>query len=86
MGRPLCELEGPEMHRSDLFLPPASSFLVVARAMSSLRRANPAQANIYVGNKEFFSFKKVACEMGLLEEVPLVSLHSISKGMSVGCW
>lgn len=38
------------------------------------------QANIYVDDKEFFAFKKVACDMGLLQEVPLVSLHSISKG------
>ena len=38
------------------------------------------QANIYVDNKDFFSFKKVACDMGLLQDVPLVSLHSISKG------
>ncbi|GIL81466.1 hypothetical protein Vretimale_1026 [Volvox reticuliferus] len=43
------------------------------------------QANIYVGNKEFFSFKKVACDMGLLEDVPLVSLHSISKGFVGEC-
>ncbi|KAG2484750.1 hypothetical protein HYH03_016497 [Edaphochlamys debaryana] len=43
------------------------------------------QANIYVGNKEFFSFKKVVCDMGLLEEVPLVSLHSISKGFIGEC-
>ena len=33
-----------------------------------------------MGNKEFFSFKKVACAMGLEDQVPLVSLHSISKG------
>lgn len=38
------------------------------------------QANIYVDNKDFFSFKKVACDMGLLQDVPIVSLHSISKG------
>ena len=38
------------------------------------------QANIYVDDKDFFSFKKVSCDMGLLNEVPLVSLHSISKG------
>jgi alanine transaminase len=38
------------------------------------------QANIYVDDKDFFSFKKVACDMGLLQDVPLVSLHSISKG------
>ena len=38
------------------------------------------QANIYVDNKDFFSFKKVACDLGLVKDVPLVSLHSISKG------
>ncbi|KXZ46718.1 hypothetical protein GPECTOR_41g683 [Gonium pectorale] len=43
------------------------------------------QANIYVGNKEFFSFKKVAAAMGLLDQVPLVSLHSISKGFVGEC-
>ncbi len=31
-------------------------------------------------DKQFFSFKKVAADMGLIHEVPLVSLHSISKG------
>lgn len=41
------------------------------------------QANIYVDNKDFFSFKKVACDMGLLNDVPLVSLHSISKGIFI---
>ena len=41
------------------------------------------QANIYVDNKDFFSFKKVACDMGLLSDVPLVSLHSISKGIFI---
>ena len=40
------------------------------------------QANIYIDNKGFISFKKVACDMGLLQDVPLISLHSISKG---GC-
>ncbi|KAG2447826.1 hypothetical protein HYH02_007282 [Chlamydomonas schloesseri] len=43
------------------------------------------QANIYVGNKEFSSFKKVACAMGLEDQVPLVSLHSISKGFIGEC-
>ncbi|PNH00444.1 Alanine aminotransferase 2, mitochondrial, partial [Tetrabaena socialis] len=43
------------------------------------------QANIYVGDKEFFSFKKVACDIGVLEQVPLVSLHSISKGFIGEC-
>lgn len=38
------------------------------------------QANIYVEGKEFFSFKRVAAELGLVSKVPLVSLHSISKG------
>lgn len=38
------------------------------------------QANIYVANKQFFSFKKVVCDLGVKDQVPLVSLHSISKG------
>ncbi len=52
-----------------------------------------AQANIYVEGKKFYSFKKVAADLGLLNQVPLVSLHSISKGaMRLGppraraCW
>ncbi|GAX86501.1 hypothetical protein CEUSTIGMA_g13909.t1 [Chlamydomonas eustigma] len=43
------------------------------------------QANIYDEKKEFFSFKKVVCDMGILNEVPLVSLHSISKGFVGEC-
>ncbi|GFR47025.1 hypothetical protein Agub_g8710 [Astrephomene gubernaculifera] len=43
------------------------------------------QANIYVEDKEFFSFKRVACSEGLLSAVPLVSLHSISKGFIGEC-
>mmetsp|Transcript_18252 Transcript_18252/g.39287 ORF Transcript_18252/g.39287 Transcript_18252/m.39287 type:complete len:505 (+) Transcript_18252:254-1768(+) len=43
------------------------------------------QANIYVEGKEFFSFKKVAADLGLLPHVPLVSLHSISKGFIGEC-
>lgn len=43
------------------------------------------QANIYVNNKEFFSFKKVASDLGLLQQVPIVSLHSISKGFIGEC-
>ena len=43
------------------------------------------QANIYVDNKDFFSFKKVACDLGLLTDVPIVSLHSISKGFIGEC-
>jgi alanine transaminase len=38
-----------------------------------------------VEGKKFFSFKKVAAELGLLERVPLVSLHSISKGFIGEC-
>ncbi|MEW5319533.1 MAG: hypothetical protein WDW38_010678 [Sanguina aurantia] len=43
------------------------------------------QANIYVKEREFFSFKKIACELGILADVPLVSLHSISKGFIGEC-
>eukprot|EP00197_Chlamydomonas_leiostraca_P004497 CAMPEP_0202860566 /NCGR_PEP_ID=MMETSP1391-20130828/2221_1 /ASSEMBLY_ACC=CAM_ASM_000867 /TAXON_ID=1034604 /ORGANISM="Chlamydomonas leiostraca, Strain SAG 11-49" /LENGTH=503 /DNA_ID=CAMNT_0049539759 /DNA_START=129 /DNA_END=1640 /DNA_ORIENTATION=- len=43
------------------------------------------QANIYIEGKEFFSFKKVASDLGLLQRVPLVSLHSISKGFIGEC-
>jgi len=43
------------------------------------------QANIYAEGKKFFSFKKMAAELGLLDDVPLVSLHSISKGFIGEC-
>jgi aspartate/methionine/tyrosine aminotransferase len=43
---------------------------------------------MYVEGKQFHSFRKVAAEIELLGKVPLVSLHSISKGECVcaaGC-
>jgi alanine transaminase len=41
------------------------------------------QANIYVPNRTFFSFKQVVRELG--SSVPLVSLHSTSKGFVGEC-
>lgn len=43
------------------------------------------QDNIYVDNKNFQSFKKVAAELGLLGAFPLISLNSISKGAVGEC-
>lgn len=42
------------------------------------------QENVYVDNKKFNSFKKIARSMGYGEEdLYLVSFQSISKGMSI---
>ena len=43
------------------------------------------QDNVYAEGKSFTSFKKVACELGLLHQVPLVSFNSISKGAVGEC-
>lgn len=44
------------------------------------------QTNVYDESKEFHSFKKVFCEMGIeAEGLQLVSLHSISKGFMGEC-
>lgn len=43
------------------------------------------QDNIYADNKNFQSFKKVAAELGLLGQFPLISLNSISKGAVGEC-
>mmetsp|Transcript_5673 Transcript_5673/g.17294 ORF Transcript_5673/g.17294 Transcript_5673/m.17294 type:complete len:479 (-) Transcript_5673:522-1958(-) len=43
------------------------------------------QSNVYAEGKSFASFKKVTAGMGLLDAVPLVSLHSISKGFTGEC-
>jgi hypothetical protein len=42
------------------------------------------QTNIYAADKQFFSFRRVLHEMGLAG-VPLVSLHSTSKGFVGEC-
>ena len=40
------------------------------------------QENVYVPDKKFHSFKKIACSMGYGEkDIPLVSFHSVSKGV-----
>nr|QKY15195.1 alanine aminotransferase (GPT) [Polytomella parva] len=43
------------------------------------------QTNIYVDDKDFNSFRSVAHREGLLEKLPVVSLHSISKGFVGEC-
>ena len=44
------------------------------------------QENVYVPDKEFHSFKKVARSMGYGEnDLPLVSFQSVSKGNLVEC-
>lgn len=43
------------------------------------------QTNIYADTKDWLSFKRIACELGMLNEVPLVSLHSTSKGFVGEC-
>jgi len=40
------------------------------------------QENVYVPDKKFHSFKKIARSMGYGEkDIPLVSFHSVSKGI-----
>lgn len=43
------------------------------------------QDNVYAEGKRFTSFKRVAAEMGLLGQLPLVSFNSISKGAVGEC-
>ena len=43
------------------------------------------QDNVYAEGKRFTSFKSVASELGLLDQVPLVSFNSISKGAVGEC-
>ena len=42
------------------------------------------QVNVYDSDKQFHSFKKVVCDLGL--KVPLFSFHSVSKGVLVQCF
>lgn len=43
------------------------------------------QANIYAADKSWVSFKRAAHDMGLSSTLPLVSLHSTSKGFVGEC-
>ena len=43
------------------------------------------QDNVYAEGKSFTSFKKVVSDLGMLDQVPLVSFNSISKGAVGEC-